>query len=504
MSTRTLLILLTLLSAGFARAELRLAPLFCDHAVLQQGKPVPVWGWTEPGRAVKVTFHEHTSEATAGADGRWQVMLPAMKASAEPAELTVSAGETRTVRDVIVGEVWLCSGQSNMEWHVRDVTNAEQEIAGANLPLIRHFRAPHVIAYQPQQNLSGTWIAASPKTVISFSAVAYFFARDLHRDLNVPIGLINTSWGGKMIEVFMSAEALASDPAFSAVEKRWKEEQARLPAQLALYEKKSPKAKASDDPNAVPDEGAPKGMDPRAVVAQHQPSCLFNGMISPVIPYAIRGAIWYQGEHNISRAAEYRAQFSAMITDWRTKFGQGDFPFYFVQLANFDAPLDKSREGYALLREAQSQTLALPNTGMAVTIDIGTPENVHPRNKQDVGARLARIAKAKTYDRGGEWSGPVLKSVTREKNTLRLSFEHTAGGLVLKPTPKPAFEIAGADGKFQPATARVEGNTLIVHNDAVSEPAVVRYAWANAPLAALFNSEGLPASPFRQSLSQRQ
>jgi sialate O-acetylesterase len=227
-------------------------------------------------------------------------------------------------------------------------------------------------------------------------------------------------------------------------------------------------------------------------------------MISPVIPYAIRGAIWYQGEHNISRASEYRAQFSAMITDWRAKFGQGDFPFYFVQLSCFDAPLDKSREGYALLREAQSQTLALPNTGMAVTIDIGTPENVHPRNKKDVGARLARIAKAKTYERGGEWSGPVFQSAVRAQNALRLSFQHRAGALVLMETRTPAFEIAGADGKFHPATASFDGDGISVQAEAVPKPFAVRYAWANAPQVALFNSEGLPASPFRFSLPAEQ
>ena len=482
------LLTFALFAANVAHAELRLGPLFRDGAVLQRGKPVPVWGWADSGQRVKVTFREAALETTAGPDGRWQVLLPAMPACAQPADLTVSAKETATVCGVLVGEVWLCSGQSNMEWHLRDATNAEQEIAGAAFPLIREFRVPHVIAETPQREVGGTWVEASPKTAGSFSAVAYFFARDLHRALNVPVGLINTSWGGKMIEVFLSAEALASDPAFAAVEKRWQEEQARLPAQQAAYEKKT----------AV---GA-KGMDPRAVVAQHRPSCLFNGTISPVIPYGLRGALWYQGEHNISRAGEYRAQLSALIADWRAKFGQGDFPFYFAQLSSFDAPLDKSREGYALLREAQAQTLAVTNTGMAVTIDIGTPSNVHPRNKQDVGARLARLAKALTYDLGGEWSGPVLTGAVREGHALRLSFAHAAGGLALRPTPKPAFEVAGADGVFHPASARAEGDALVVQSDAVSEPAAVRYAWGNAPDAALFNAEGLPASPFRKRIER--
>ena len=493
MTMKSYYILIALLGASFgfvhaARAELRLGPLFRDGAVLQRDKPVPVWGWSDPGQSVKVVFRSAALETVAGADGRWQVLLPAMPACAQPATLTVSAKETATVRDVLVGEVWLCSGQSNMEWHLRDATNAEQEIAGAAFPLIREFRVPHVIAETPQRDVGGTWVEASPETAGSFSAVAYFFARDLHRALNVPVGLINTSWGGKMIEVFMSAEALAGDPAFAAVEKRWQEEQARLPAQQAAYEKKA--------------AAGAKGMDPRAVVAQHRPSCLFNGMISPVIPYGLRGALWYQGEHNISRAGEYRAQLSALIADWRTKFGQGDFPFYFAQLSSFDAPLDKSREGYALLREAQAQTLVVTNTGMAVTIDIGTPANVHPRNKQDVGARLARLAKAKTYGLGGEWSGPVLTSAIREGQALRLTFEHAAGGVVLRPTTKPAFEVAGADGAFKPAVARTKGDALIVQSEAVNEPTSVRYAWGNAPDASLFNAEGLPAAPFRQPIEK--
>lgn len=499
---RHYLVLFCLGLAGTAHAELRLGPLFRDHAVLQQGKPVPVWGWADPGANVEVEFHGQHETATANQDGRWRVSLAAMKASAEPAELKVTSGQTVTVHDVLVGEVWICSGQSNMEWHVRDVVNADQEIAGANFPLIRHFRVPHAIADTAQDDFTGTWSPASPKTVISFSAVAYFFARDLHRDLNVPIGLINTSWGGKMIEVFMSAEALASDPSFSAVEKRWQQEQARLPAQLEAYEKKrsQPTKAKSDNAAETPGDGTPTGMNPRDVVAQHRPSCLFNGMTAPVIPYAIRGAIWYQGEHNISRAGEYRALFSAMITDWRAKFQQGAFPFYFAQLSAFNAPLDKSREGYALLREAQLQTLSVPNTGMAVTFDVGTPDNVHPRNKQDVGARLARLANAKTYNRPVEWSGPVLKSATRDKSIVRLTFEHTAGGLELKPTPTPAFALAGTDGIFHPAVARVEGTAVIVQSDAVGDPVTIRYAWANAPEAALFNSEALPASPFHHSV----
>jgi len=459
---------------------IRLAALFSDHAVLQQGKPVPVWGWGAPGDAVSVVFRGHSAQAVTDASGRWQAVLPAMLADNEPGTLTVSSGSTRLVaRDVLVGEVWLCSGQSNMEWRVDQVKNANQEIAAAEYPLIRQFRVPKSFGDRPVPDVSGGWSPASPKTVGMFSGVAYFFARDLHRTLNVPIGLINASFGGKMIETFMSPEALEQSGLAAVVGKRWEDERARLPAQMAAWEKTG------------------KGMNPGIVVAQHQPSCLFHAMLAPLAPYGIRGAIWYQGEHNISRAVEYRALFPAFIRDLRAKFGQGDFPFYFVQLANYDAKLDKSREGYPLLREAQLQTLALPATGMAVTIDIGTPENVHPVNKQDVGARLARIAKARTYGLGGVDSGPSVRSGSRENGAIRLAFDHAEGGLRSGPDPAAGFEIAGADGSFRAASVRLDGEEVVVSSPEVPEPVSVRYAWANAPEISLFNREGLPASPFR-------
>ncbi len=492
-------------------AELKPAPLFCDDAVLQQGKPVPVWGSADPGARVEVLFKGQTAEAVVAPSGRWQATLPAQQASSDPADLVIKTeGKTVTFRGVVVGEVWLCSGQSNMEWRVDQAADAENEIAAANFPLIRQFRVPKTPSETPAVDFKSAWVSADPKTVRTFSAVAYFFARDLHQTLKVPIGIINASWGGKMIEVFMSPEALASDPGFQAVYKRWEFEQKSLPARRAAWEKESaspsPGMAGQNAGTDVSDETAQSSaaapvpgrrMDPRLVVEQHRPSCLFNGMISPTIPYALQGVIWYQGEHNIARAVEYRSLFPAFIKDLRQKFGQGDVPFYFVQLANFEAKLDKSREGYALLREAQLQTLSLPNTGMAVTVDIGTPENVHPKNKQDVGARLARIAKARTYGLGGIDSGPIFKSASREGASVRLNFDHIGGGLTASREKMEGFEIAGTDGKFHPATAKIEGETAVVEAAEVKEPAAVRYAWGNAPATSLFNKEGLPASPFR-------
>lgn len=479
-------------SSWTGRAELSVSPLFGNNAILQRGKTVPVWGWANAGDKVEVRFQSAKAEATTDDKGRWQAELPPMEASVEPADLVITSGEkTLTVHDVLVGDVWLCSGQSNMEWRVDQANNAEQEIAAANFSLIRQFRVPKTYEQKPQDAVKGQWTPASPQSVGLFSGVAYFFARDLHQALKVPVGLINASFGGKMIETFMSPEAFANSGLLPAVTKRWEDEQARLPAQMALWEKKKTTATAAGE--------EPGGLSPDVVVAQHRPGCLFNAMLNPLIPYAIRGVIWYQGEHNIARAEEYASLFPAFIKDMRRKFGQGDIPFYYVQLANYEAKLDKTREGYAKLREVQLKTLALPNTGMAVTIDIGTPENVHPKNKQDVGARLARWAKANTYGLGGVVSGPLFQSATRNGAAVTLSFDHVGGGLVAK-DPFGSFEVAGKDGMFHPAVAKIEGEKVVVQSEAVSEPVSVRYAWANAPVATLFNKEGLPASPFRYSL----
>lgn len=471
-------------------AEFRVSSLFSDGAVLQRGKSVPVWGWADPGTKVEVGYKGTKAAGEADSHGRWQVELPAMEASSDPGDLTVQAdGKTLTSRDVVVGDVWLCSGQSNMEWRVDQSRDADQEIAAADYPFIRQFRVPKTYQETPQSTVKAQWTAASSGTVKMFSGVAYFFARDIHQSLNIPIGLINASFGGKMIETFMSPEALAASEASAAVKKRWETELAGLPAKLETWKKQQ-------------NEGAPpKGMNPGEVVAQHRPGCLFNAMLHPLFPYAIRGILWYQGEHNIARAEEYRSLFPSFIRDMRQKLGQGDVPFYYVQLANYDAKLDKSREGYAKLREVQLETLALPNTGMAVTIDIGTPDNVHPINKQDVGLRLARWAKAKTYGMDNVISGPLLKSVVKDGRTLKISFDHIGGGL--KPAePLGSFELAGPDGSWHPAQAQVDGEQVLVEAEGVSDPGAVRYAWGNSPVATLFNQEGLPASPFRYTLPQ--
>jgi len=487
-------------------AELRLSPLFTDGAVLQRDKPVPVWGWAAPGQAVHVTFHGQTVDGNADAAGHWQVALPAMSATAENSQMTVEAdGQKLVVRDVVVGEVWLCSGQSNMQWAVSQTDNAKQEIAAADFSLIRHFRVPITAAEQPQESFKASrWVKASPQTVAQFSAVPYFFARDLYQKLNVPIGLVNAAWGGKMIEVFMSPELIASRPEFSKIDDRWKFEQSLLPARLAAYERKAATTKPATgevDENTGGSHQANMGMDPRAEVAQHRPGCVFNGMINPVIRYGIRGVIWYQGEHNISRPEEYQLQFTSMIADWRKRTEQGDVPFYFCQLSTFDAPMDKTRDGYARLREAQRESTSVANTAMAVTFDKGLGYTVHPTDKQDVGARLARIAEAKTYGMKIEWSGPMLASAEQQGHDVRLTFDH-ATGMTLRPGPENAFEIAGPDGKFRGAAAKIDGDCVVLDAGDM-DVREVRYAWANSPVATLFNSDDLPASPFHATVKKQ-
>lgn len=483
-----------LAGAPFVRADVALASLFQDHAVLQRGAVVPVWGRADPGERVTVTFRDQTAGTTTASDGRWIALLPALEGSSESAPLTVTGKNVVTLRDVVVGEVWLCSGQSNMELPVARVVNAAAEIAAANFPLIRQVRINHAVASAPAESAANSgWLAATPENVSEFTAAGYFFARDVQRKIGVPIGLIHSSWGGTPIESWMSAFAL-NDPAFAAVHARWAEDLAAFPARQAAYpaaraawDAAEARAKATRTKNPLPWPRAPAGPGTPFEVGG-----LFNGMIAPLMPYAIRGALWYQGESNAPRPAEYRALFPALIRSWRAHWGGGDFPFYFVQLASF-----QSTDFWPPLREAQAAALALPNTGMAVAIDIGEPNDIHPRNKQEVGRRLASIAETELYDIPGDCSGPVFASATPEGAALRVRFTHVASGLVAYDKPVQALEVAGADRVFHPAGARIDRGTLVVAAPNVKRPVAVRYAWANAPEANLFNGAGLPAAPFR-------
>jgi len=377
--------------------------------------------------------------------------------------------------------------------------DAAQEIAAANYPLIRQFKIPHVVKETPQETAPGAWKVCSPANAPDFSAPAYFFARDLFKRYGVPIGLINSSWGGTQIEEWMSASALKADPAGTEIYARWDKLLASYPARVAAHKIALEKWQAASD--AAKAAGEPfkrrKPITPEGPGSRWMPAGMYNAMIYPLLPGGIAGVLWYQGEENGPRASEYRTLFPEMIRQWRADFGQGDFPFYFVQLANFArGGADKTHMQWAFLREAQTLALQLPQTGMAVTIDIGDPLNVHPKNKQEVGRRLALLYRAQVRGENVEYSGPVFAGIKTHGGAVEIALTHAAG-LTAGGHPLTAFEIAGADQVFRPATAEISGETVKLSSPDVPAPVAVRYAWRNAPDACLFNGAGLPASPFR-------
>lgn len=481
--------------AVLGTADVTLAPLFRDGVILQRGQPLPVWGQAAPNEKVSVHFGPASAQVTAAPDGSWRVHLPAQAASTTPGELIVTGLNTVRVRDVLVGDVWLCAGQSNMEWTVEHAADAAREIAAAHHPLIRHFKVPHRGAEKPQTDVPGEWAVCTPASVGSFSAVAYFFARNLQQATGVPIGLINCSWGGTPVESWMGSAALSLDPANHRIRAQWEKRvvayaaaQVKHRQALTEYRIARVQAKAAGTPLTTPEPRAPR-LDQRWM-----PSGLYNAMIAPFVPAALAGVIWYQGEANAPTHEEYASLFNRMIGQWRESFGR-ELPFYFVQLANHNRASDPTRLTWASLREAQRSALALPGTGMAVTIDIGEVDNVHPKNKQEVGRRLALIARAQLQQEKIEYSGPLVAKSEREGRAIRVYFNH-ATGLHTGGRPLTALEIAGKDHRFIPAEARVENESVVVFSPQILEPVAVRYAWHNFPDACLFNGAGLPASPF--------
>jgi len=631
-----------------AGAEVRLPAVFGSHMVLQQQDTVPIWGWADPGEKVRVKadWLEQNMEATAARDGTWRVAVRT-PAAGGPYSLTVSGTNVIRLEDVLIGEVWVCSGQSNMEWSfAHGVFNGEAEVAAASLPFIRLFKVARTAKPEPQTDCVGTWEVCTPETVKSFSAVGYLFGRELARSLDVPIGLIQSSWGGTPAESWTSEASLRSlgdfndgldalkaereqagalaerqvreaeqwwkkaeslDPgcegkwASAALEEAeeaeeaewgtitvpgawedqslpgfdgivWLRREVDLPAawagrELAIefgpiddmdetfvngtrvgavqevgrwqearrYSVPASAVKAGKNVLAVRvvDTGGAGGLMGKAnqfrlypagdeagaiplagewryragvaldklpkfpagsAIGPNWPSVLYNGMIAPVVPFGIRGAIWYQGESNASRPAQYARLFPAMIRDWRTLWNRPDFPFYFVQIAPYN--YNDTKGNVPALRDAQRRTLDVPNTGMVVTLDIGDVGNIHPANKQEVGRRLALWALAKTYDSNpGPCSGPLYRSLVVEGNRARLAFAHVGQGLVAG-APLDNFEICGADGRYMPAQAKIDGKTLLVWSEGVPAPVAVRYAWKDTASATLFNSAGLPASSF--------
>ncbi len=628
-----------------ARGDVRLPRVLGDGMVLQQQTDVAVWGWADPQERVTVRGSWKDAEVSTTADGagQWRVTCRTPVAGG-PYTLTVRGDNEITLSDVLIGEVWICSGQSNMEWPVRLAQDGEAEVAAANYPQIRLFDVEHTVAIRPESDCGGTWRVCGPQTVGGFSAVGYFFGRDLYEKLHVPIGLIGSNWGGTVAEAWTSAGTLRGlrdfDEALNVLARESQE-----PGYLNQYAQqklagwwqsldgidpgsaaggwKSPELADADWPTMnlpspwerqglagvdgvvwfrkeveLPAEWAgqslnlelgpiddfdttwfngvrvgglmvtgswnkprhytvpaelvrpgrnvvavrvvdtgidggfsgrpeqlriwPSGTDESQALSlasawryrvsldsaklppwpqitglhANYPTALYNGMISPLVPFALRGAIWYQGESNRPRAYQYRTLFPAMIGDWRQSWGRGDFPFYYVQIAPFAYQGDRGEA--AELREAQMFTLATPNTGMVVTLDIGNPADIHPRNKQEVGRRLALWALARTYGRPvGEFSGPIYREMRVEGDSVRVLFDHTGGELTSQGRALTGFVIAGSDRRFVPAVARIDGETVVVQADAVSEPVAVRYAWGAADCASLFGQTGLPASSFR-------
>jgi sialate O-acetylesterase len=495
---------LTFVLSGVLSADVRLPAVIGANMVLQQGMAVPIWGWADPCEVVRIITHWSNMDlmAVADANGFWKINIVTPSPpppNGGPCEIIITGKNTIILKNVLVGDVWVCSGQSNMEFPLSWSANSQQEINEANYPQIRLFTVGKKVSYTPMGNCQGHWQECSPATAKNFSAVAYFFGREIHRQLGVPVGLIHASWSGTPAESWMSKEYLASEPNFQPILKRFDDTVANYPElkqkyneQKAQYDSMAAKMRAE---HKTP---PPKPNEPVGLNSPYSPTGLFNGMIRPIIPYTIRGIIWYQGESNTGRAEQYRTLFPAMIKCWREAWKEGDLPFYYVQLANFMAVRpEPGPSEWAELREAQLMTLATPNTGMAVAIDVGEANNIHPKNKQDIGKRLSLWALAKTYKKDVEYSGPLYKYMEVKDNNAILHFDNVGGGLISKGGDLKGFAIAGADRKFVWADAKIEGDTVVVQSDKVAEPVAVRYGWADNPVCNLYNKANLPASPFR-------
>ena len=492
---RTCLIALLLASTSSVHAELKMSSVFSDHMVVQQKQPIRIWGWTSSGQDVSVTFAGQEKSAKADDSGRFDVSLDAVDATFEPQTLTVKADETKTFSDVLVGEVWLCSGQSNMQWSVGQADDPDLEALTANHPALRIVSVPQVGTQEVQNDFNGAWAECTPDNVKDFSAVGYFFGRRLHQTLNVPVGLIDNAWGGSACEAWVRRDLMEGNPLYQPLLDRWAKTEATYDHEAAMKAyndrvKKWQETKKGNRPRA-----------PRNVLAgQHRPANLYNGVLKPILGYTIKGAIWYQGESNASRAFQYRELFPLMIQSWRDEWRQGDFSFYWVQLADFRGEVtDPAESDWAELREAQTMSMKLPNTGEAVIVDLGEATDIHPKNKQDVAKRLARWALAKDYGYDITYRSPIYKSIEIKNGKAHVHFDHVGGGLDTFDVREPiGFTIASADGAFVHAQAKiVDKDTMEVWSSEVSDPAHVRYAWADNPICNVQNKEGLPLTPFR-------
>jgi len=491
------------LSAAGANANVLLPDVISDGMVLQQRQTVPIWGKADPGEVVTVRFAGQSKKTTAAMDGTWRVRLDPMRANTTPSTMSISGKNTIELKNILVGEVWLVAGQSNMQRLLSETANGDAAIAAANHPLIRLFNVSRQVAFKHAPPPLGTWHACSPQTVKEFSAAGYYFGVELEKELRVPIGLINSSYGGSQAEAWTPVDyLLASDDLRPTVErtKIWDEQRPRVRAEydeaLKKWRAEADKAKAA---GARP---SPSPAVPDALREYRIASSIYDGMIAPLIPFFIRGAIWYQGESNEARAQQYGVLLPTMIKAWRERWSEGDFPFGIVQLPNYRDPKpEPADEAWSHLREAQRRTaLHTPNTGLIVTIDIGEAHDIHPKNKLEVGKRMARWALVDVYGRKLTGSGPTFRNAKIAGSQIILTFDEVGEGLRIRDGDKlDEFAIAGADRKWHWANAKIVGRDRIeVWSDSVPQPLAVRYAFNNNPKHPnLTNETGLPAAPFR-------
>lgn len=472
-------------------AELRPADLFSDHAVLQQGRPVPIWGTARSGEKITIRYRDEVVTTEAGADGIWKVDLPALSPG-DPAPLHFEGDSRHISQDVVVGDVWLCSGQSNMEWPVARADLMEERMQ-AGFPLIRQFKITPAASETPSEAVTGKWVVCSPQTVGGFSAVGYAFAKRLFQDVGTPQGILNCSWGGTPIEAWLAPRLIDTNPAFQIARERWKKYlEEEYPAKLAQYE--TDLAAWKNRP-AGSTEKPPR--EPNGPLSRGTISGAYNAMLAPLVPYALRGILWYQGEQNTGRPQEYGPMLKALIRDWRSRWQDDHLPFFIVQLPNFGANAPEG-QNWAQLRAQQAAALELPHTAMAVTIDVGDPADVHPTGKKIVGERLALLALDRCYQQALTSQGPRPDGAVVDGSRVIVKFPAEANPIVLKPAVPGAlsFELGGNDGRFFPAAVSREKGNLVLQSPQVRRPTRVRYCWRNAPAAILFNEAGLPAPPF--------
>ncbi len=490
--------------AGSSYAELKLPAIFGDSMVLQQKQEDPVWGWDTPGTSVTVFFVDQVKTAEADNDGRWEVKLDSMSANAAPRTMTIKGTTERVLKDILIGEVWMCSGQSNMRFNLKDDWKGDLESMTGSIPGMRFIHVPEVGTQDLQTDFKGKWDLCTPESCKDFSAIGFFYGRYLHQILGVPVGLINNAWSGSAAEAWVRRESLQNDPRFHDTMEGWKMREEQITSATAQSDYHAAMEAWQKETAAAQGEGkaAPRAPDsPQALLTGHsRPGNIFNGVVNPTIGYGVKGVIWYQGESNSTRAWEYARLFPFMIERWRAEWQQGDFPFYWVQLADYRDEVPEAGDAmWAELREAQTKTLSLPNTGQAVITDLGEANDIHPKNKLDVAARLVRWALAKDYGMKIPYRSPEFKSSSITGNRIAVTLDCYGGVLRTKDVAEVrGFAICGTDKVWQWAQAKIAGDdTLEVWSEKVSEPVAVRYAWADNPVCNLLTKDGLPVTPFR-------